>query len=62
MQLSGSLTRVLISSLRCKDTNKYSFYKIYRGFSTEVFVYEIKSNDNNQYYVDYSRLFFSYSL
>ena len=47
MQLSGSLTRVLISSLQCKDTNKYSFHKIYRGFFTEIFTYRIKNNGNN---------------
>ena len=62
MQLSGSLTRVLISSLRCKDTNKYSFYKIYRGFFTETFTYRIKTMVIIKNYVDYSRLSFSYSL
>ena len=47
MQLSGSLTRVLISSLRCKDTNKYSSHKIYRGFFTGIFKYRIINNGNN---------------
>ena len=62
MQLSGSLTRVLISSLRCKDTNKYSFYKIYRGFFTEYLYIELKAMAIIKYYVVYSRLSFSYSL
>ena len=62
MQLSGSLTRVLISSLRCKDTNKYSFRKVYRGFFTGLFTYGIKIMVIIKNYVGYSRLSFSYSL